>query len=99
MIVISKVLFEYPQDTDSEEELKEAFKVFDKDQNGFISAAEVSISKQIGTCQFYKICLSTRFVYPDVVQLTLSEDVFSMWSKLYLLHPPAFFTSYVYADD
>lgn len=29
------------QDTDSEEELKEAFKVFDKDQNGFISAAEV----------------------------------------------------------
>ena len=32
------------QDTDSEEELKEAFKVFDKDQNGFISAAEVSFS-------------------------------------------------------
>lgn len=32
-----------PQDTDSEEELREAFKVFDKDQNGFISAAEVKI--------------------------------------------------------
>ena len=31
------------QDTDSEDELKEAFKVFDKDQNGFISAAEVYI--------------------------------------------------------
>ena len=30
-----------PQDTDSEEELREAFKVFDKDGNGFISAAEV----------------------------------------------------------
>ena len=30
------------KDTDSEEELKEAFKVFDKDQNGFISAAEVA---------------------------------------------------------
>lgn len=30
------------KDTDSEEELKEAFKVFDKDQNGFISAAEVN---------------------------------------------------------
>lgn len=28
------------KDTDSEE-LKEAFKVFDKDQNGFVSAAEV----------------------------------------------------------
>lgn len=26
------------KDTDSEEELKEAFRVFDKDQNGFISA-------------------------------------------------------------
>jgi Ca2+-binding EF-hand superfamily protein len=29
------------QDTDNEEELREAFKVFDKDGNGFISAAEV----------------------------------------------------------
>ncbi|KAL3627234.1 hypothetical protein CASFOL_028597 [Castilleja foliolosa] len=28
-------------DTDSEEELKEAFRVLDKDQNGFISAAEL----------------------------------------------------------
>ncbi|KAF9368730.1 hypothetical protein CPB97_004299 [Podila verticillata] len=28
-------------DTDSEEEIKEAFKVFDKDGNGFISAAEL----------------------------------------------------------
>ena len=28
------------QDSDSEEELREAFKVFDKDGNGFISAAE-----------------------------------------------------------
>ncbi|GFQ04153.1 calmodulin [Phtheirospermum japonicum] len=29
------------KDTDSEEELKEAFRVFDKGQNGFISAAEL----------------------------------------------------------
>ncbi|GLU19064.1 hypothetical protein SLE2022_353320 [Rubroshorea leprosula] len=29
------------KDTKMEEELKEAFKVFDKDQNGFISAAEL----------------------------------------------------------
>ncbi|GFP96832.1 calmodulin [Phtheirospermum japonicum] len=29
------------KDIDSEEELKEAFRVFDKDQNGFISAAEL----------------------------------------------------------
>jgi calcium-binding protein CML len=30
------------QETDADEELKEAFKVFDKDQNGYISASEVS---------------------------------------------------------
>lgn len=30
------------QEADNEEELREAFKVFDKDGNGFISAAEVS---------------------------------------------------------
>ena len=29
------------KDTDSEEEIREAFKVFDKDGNGFISAAEL----------------------------------------------------------
>merc|ERR1712182_43992 len=29
------------KDTDTEEELREAFKVFDKDNNGFISAAEL----------------------------------------------------------
>ena len=29
------------KDSDTEEELKEAFRVFDKDGNGFISAAEL----------------------------------------------------------
>lgn len=29
------------QETDSEDELREAFKVFDKDGNGYISASEV----------------------------------------------------------
>lgn len=29
------------KDTDSEEEVREAFKVFDKDGNGFISSAEL----------------------------------------------------------
>lgn len=33
------------QDSDSEEELREAFKVFDKDGNGFISAAEVRMRR------------------------------------------------------
>merc|ERR1711972_519613 len=31
----------YMKDTDSEEEIREAFRVFDKDGNGFISAAEL----------------------------------------------------------
>ncbi|CAH9104051.1 unnamed protein product [Cuscuta europaea] len=30
------------KETDEDEEIKEAFKVFDKDQNGYISASEVS---------------------------------------------------------
>ena len=38
------------QDTDHEEELREAFKVFDKDGNGFISAAEVSNDEQTFFC-------------------------------------------------
>ena len=29
------------KDTDSEEEIREAFKVFDKDGNGYISSAEL----------------------------------------------------------
>ncbi|CAG8739483.1 22704_t:CDS:2, partial [Dentiscutata erythropus] len=37
------------KDTDAEEELKEAFKVFDKDSNGLISAAELkSVMSSIG---------------------------------------------------
>ena len=36
-------IIRFLQDSDSEEELREAFKVFDKDGNGFISAAEVGL--------------------------------------------------------
>jgi EF hand len=35
------------QDHDNEEELREAFKVFDKDGNGFISAAEVRLCRAV----------------------------------------------------
>ena len=38
------------KDTDSEEENKEAFKVFDKDGNGFISAAELRHVYVCGVC-------------------------------------------------
>ena len=44
------VFFFLLKDTDSEEELKEAFKVFDKDQNGYISAAEVSTLCSLELC-------------------------------------------------
>ena len=33
--------YTYTQDTDTEDELKEAFRVFDKDSNGYISAEEL----------------------------------------------------------
>ena len=33
------------KDTDSEEEIREAFRVFDKDGNGFISAAELRLDE------------------------------------------------------
>ena len=42
MTYISTAYFD--QEIDVEEELKEAFKVFDKDQNGFISASEVKFN-------------------------------------------------------
>jgi calmodulin len=47
------------QETDSEEEIREAFKVFDKDGNGFISAAELRhVMTNLGIiffCEFYYI--------------------------------------------
>ncbi|KAF2550154.1 hypothetical protein F2Q68_00038063 [Brassica cretica] len=35
------LMWRIKKNTDSKEELKEAFRVFDKDQNGFISAGEL----------------------------------------------------------
>lgn len=35
-------LFFFPKETETDEEMKEAFEVFDKDQNGFISPTEVT---------------------------------------------------------
>ena len=48
------------QDHDNEEELREAFKVFDKDGNGFISAAEVllPVSLQLVPAFAHDLCLA-----------------------------------------
>jgi calmodulin len=37
----TRMMMRKMRDTDSEEEIKEAFKVFDKDGNGYISMAEL----------------------------------------------------------
>lgn len=41
MMMKTRVLFTLTQESDADEELREAFKRFDKDQNGYISAHEV----------------------------------------------------------
>ncbi len=41
------------KDTDSEEEIREAFRVFDKDGNGFISAAELRFVRRD---KFFSYC-------------------------------------------
>jgi len=37
------VLYYWEKESEAEEELKEAFRVFDKDQDGYISASEVKL--------------------------------------------------------
>ena len=45
------------KDTDTEEEIREAFRVFDKDGNGFISAAELRYeAKERILREMFKIC-------------------------------------------
>uniref|UniRef100_A0A7I4ASK6 EF-hand domain-containing protein n=1 Tax=Physcomitrium patens TaxID=3218 RepID=A0A7I4ASK6_PHYPA len=56
------------KDTDSEEELKEAFKVFDKDQNGFISAAEVTLPVIEPTTLFWLSFLGSWIALCEIVQ-------------------------------
>ena len=75
------------QDSDSEEELREAFKVFDKDGNGFISAAEVSAafeycdSSQIvfsGTQSITAVLLQLRHVMTNLGEKLTDEEVDEM---------------------
>ena len=57
----------WPQDSDSEEELREAFKVFDKDADGLISAAEVSILR-VAHCR-------VRFAKLPLLLVTAAQDL------------------------
>ena len=62
----------FPQDSDSEEELREAFKVFDKDGNGFISAAEVRL-----------LCPQLPILYHAILfagSKSLQQRTRSLWS-------------------
>lgn len=58
------------RDTDSEEEIREAFKVFDRDNNGFISAAELrhvmtnlGASSSVGAYCRFRRCVSNVCVF------------------------------------
>jgi len=69
------------KDTDSEEEFLEAFKVFDKDGNGFISAAEL---RHIMTNLEEKLTDDEMIREADVVgdgQINYEEFVKMMMSK------------------
>ena len=61
------------KDTDTEEELIEAFKVFDRDGNGFISAAELRhVMTNLGETQLHFIDLGVEMCW-DVEMLNLLE--------------------------
>ncbi len=68
------------QDSDSEEELREAFKVFDKDGNGFISAAEVRIgrlvwfARRVCTPEIKPKCCSAPELLPEGHSTCLSRS-------------------------
>jgi len=55
-------------DTDTEEEIKEAFRVFDKDGNGFISAAELRPGFFCSSHQSIRIDLTVCWVTSSLVQ-------------------------------
>ena len=71
------------KDTDTEEELIEAFKVFDRDGNGFISAAELRhVMTNLGETQLHLIDLGVEMCW-DMVRCF--QDLFCrMFDWLYL---------------
>ena len=73
------------RDTDSEEEIKEAFKVFDRDNNGYISAAELkhvmtNLGELDGYCSFCFLgltgcCLGERLTEHEVDEMIRDADI------------------------
>lgn len=70
------------KDTDSEEEIREAFRVFDKDGNGFISAAELRwiVERCIGAVVFigFLFLLTVRHVMTNLGEKLTDEEVDEM---------------------
>lgn len=64
------------KDTDSEEEILEAFKVFDKDGNGFISAAELRHVRLI-----VLISVSCRFTLGNALSFIYSAGHDQPWRE------------------
>ena len=58
-------------DTDSEEEIREAFKVFDKNNDGHISAAELKHVMSESASPFDSF---TRVLYSCILRFGLSDD-------------------------
>lgn len=67
------------KDTDSEEEIREAFRVFDKDGNGFISAAELrSVGGALDTGPFTSRRDKALILIEYVAGVIPVRDAFSM---------------------
>lgn len=61
------------KDTDSEDEIGEAFKVFDKDGNGFISAAELRhVMTNLGG-RFIDVIVLSYFVISFLLKLVIFD--------------------------
>lgn len=64
------------KDTDSEEEIREAFKVFDKDGNGYISAAELRhVMTNLGEFGFGSEVERAYVQFADLLLITTGEKL------------------------
>ena len=82
------------KDTDSEEEIREAFRVFDKDGNGFISAAEL---------RHVMTNLGEKLTDEEVDEMIREADIdgdgqVNYEGKCYSFYPNWFFFSFINAS-